>query len=247
MQNIIFVMNWNYKPFIVVMWWILKYHNIEPNAVQTDAQEAVQIYAIQFTDSHTRRLLYVYLRYQPIMLIYTYICMQYIYNYAINVSMSLQGVELLVNLCVAMDPANCHFTTQFPYPERPNQANASHKHKHRQPFTKLPLGPMKVNRMPRHLNAGNEEASSLEADNDPGRSYSNKDSHQSSRDAFTSTTSDFMDSSSFTGNPLQVGGLSHRPINRQLFGWSGQEQHFEGCIRNIRINGEVGNVPLRWV
>lgn len=41
--------------------------------------------------------------------------------------------------------------------------------------------------------------------------------------------------------PLQVGGLAHAPPHHLDHGWPAPLTHtsFSGCIRNLRINGEV--------
>lgn len=45
--------------------------------------------------------------------------------------------------------------------------------------------------------------------------------------------------------PLQVGGLAHTPPDALQHGWPTQVNghYFHGCIKNLRVNGEVGNIP----
>ncbi|KAK7072335.1 hypothetical protein SK128_007151 [Halocaridina rubra] len=48
-------------------------------------------------------------------------------------------------------------------------------------------------------------------------------------------------------HPLQLGGISHLPPDHSVYGWPSPiiDQPFRGCLRNIRINGEIVDLGHR--
>ncbi|KAF2355244.1 Cadherin [Trinorchestia longiramus] len=155
----------------------------------------------------------------------------------LDISWNELGVELLIDLCRRHDKAPCH--SAFYFQELvANDAVLQTKNQFPSSATFL-RNVSEDHEGRRNASSGGQDR---DASHDSRTDFSDRNPDLPSLGFLGELEkNNILTSPPFPPSPLQIGGLAQSIIGTQLGSYV-TEEHFEGCIRNVRINGELADL-----